>query len=302
MRGFALALAALVALVALVASPARAQRVTLDRVTVADSSVVHRVKLRDGSVLVGRIVAVSGDSVRIRTSAAELTVARASVSDVAQYPATALRNGELWPDTPHSTRLIFSPTAIPLGKGEGYYSNFWLFVSSAAVGVTDRFTFGAGATTFPSRRFTNNVFYLLPKYTVLERPRSRVAVGALAASFPDWRNGSDRVSFGILYGVATFGGRESNLTFGSGWGYVRDEIADRPVLTIAGLHRFARRAAFISENWIVTEKHDAAALLSYGVRFLGEMLSVDLAFANAAGTGSGLFLPGIPLVGFAVKF
>jgi hypothetical protein len=283
-----------------IAEPCLGQRVPLDSAKIADSSVVQSVRLRDGSVLVGRIVAVWADSVRIRAASGELTVARAAVLDVRQYPAAALRNGELWSETPHSTRLVFSPTAFPLDKGEGYYANFWLFLSSFAVGVSDRFTLGAGLTTVPTENFADNVFYLLPKYTVVSAERIKVALGVMAASVP-WDD-DERRSLGILYGVATTGSRESNFTLGMGWGYVGDNVSDRPVVTLGGVRRFSRRAALITENWLFPFEDEAGGLVSYGLRFLGERMSVDLAFANAFGGDSQQFFPGIPLVGFAIKF
>jgi hypothetical protein len=283
-------------------STARTQRTSLDSVRLADTSVVHRIRLRDGSQLSGRILAVTADSVRIRTlaGAGDVTIARAAVAEVRQFTSATVRNGELWPETPHSTRLIFSPTAIPLEKGEGYYSNFWLFLSSFAVGLSDRFTLGAGLTTVPTQNFADNLFYLLPKYTIINRERAQVALGAMAVSVP-WED-DERRSVGILYGVATTGSRESNLTLGAGWGYVGDDLADKPVMTLAGVHRFSRRAAFISENWFFPFADENGGLVSYGLRFLGERMSVDLAFANAFGGDAEFFFPGIPLVGFAIKF
>src|SRR5687768_1348686 len=95
-----------------VAAPVQAQRVALDMVSVADTSVRHVVKLRDGSTLVGRITAVSSDSVRLRLNQGEVTLAKTGIAEVRQVPQTALRNGEYWFENPHSTRLLFSSTAF----------------------------------------------------------------------------------------------------------------------------------------------------------------------------------------------
>ena len=279
-----------------------AQRIPIDSIATADTTVIHAVLLQDGSKLVGRVVLVTADSLRIVSAVASTMLARSAVRSVAQYPASALRNGELWPENPHPTRLIFAPTAIPLRQGEGYVSDFWIFFASAAVGVTDRFTMGGGLSLFPTNDFSNNIFYAIPKYAIVNRPTLNVAVGALAAILPDkFISKGESRSLGVLYGVVTKGSRESNLTLGVGMGYVGGTLSNKPVLTLGGQHRVARRVALISDNWLFPMYKGSKTLVSYGLRFLGEKVAVDFAFANAVGNGD-TFFPGVPLLGFAFKF
>ena len=260
--------------------------------------------LSNSTTLIGRITLVSADSVRVVSAAMTATVARREVRAVRAYPASALHNGVLWPENPHATRLIFAPTAIPLRRGEGYVADFWIFFASAAVGVTDRFTLGAGMSLFPLDNFADNIFYALPKYTVVSQPRLKVAVGALMASVP-WSSNDDgsrrRQSLGILYGAATTGSPESNLTLGAGWGYVGGTLANKPVITVGGQHRATKRLALISENWFIPFDNGGGGFVSYGVRMLGEKIAVDLALGSPVG-GDTFFFPGLPLLGFAFKF
>lgn len=281
-----------------VAGELRAQRVQLDSARVGDEAVVHSLQLQDGSRLVGLITRVTADSVTVRAPGGLLTVARPVVVNVSEYSASRMRNGQLWPESPHTTRLLFSPTATPLEEGEGYFADFWIFLGSAAVGITDRFTLGAGATLFPWAG-TDNLFFLLPKYTVVNRPRGSLAVGGLLGSIGG--SGSGRNSLGILYGVGTLGSRESNFTAGLGWGYARGEIADRPMITLGLLHRTSRGTALVSENWIIPlDSEDAVGLLSLALRLFGERVSVDA--GAGLGLGEGGSSPLIPLLGFAWKF
>ena len=288
----------------IIAAPLRAQPVPLDSVRIDDPALVYAVTLSNATTLIGRITLVSADSVRVVSAAMTATVARREVRSVRAYPATALHDGVLWPENPHATRLLFAPTAIPLRRGEGYFADFWIFFASAAVGVTDRFTMGAGMSLFPSDDFTDNLFYALPKYTVVSQPRLKVALGALMASVP-WTRSDDgnrrRQSLGILYGVATTGSPESNLTLGAGWGYVGGTLANKPVLTVGGQHRATKRIALISENWFVPFDNDVGGFVSYGVRMLGEKIAVDLALGSPVGADT-FYFPGIPLLGFAFKF
>ena len=279
--------------------PAHAQRVSLDSVSINDSATVYTLLLRDGSKVIGRVMQVTADSIRIQSASAVTTLSRAAVREVRGYPASSMHNGELWSENPHATRLLFSPTAIPLRKGESYFADFWVFVLSAATGITDHFTLGGGMTLVPGLSIEDNVFYALPKYTLIDRPNTRIALGGLLAIVPF--SGTTTKSVGVLYGVGTLGSREHNATLGAGWGYVGGTLSNKPVLTLGGQSRVTRRMALISENWFVPIDGKTFGFVSYGVRLIGEKIAVDLAFGNSL-EGGNAFFPGVPLLGFAVKF
>lgn len=295
-----LAQAIAILLLMLAVAPLRAQPVplgSLETIDVNDSTVIFAFALVDGTKLVGRIISISADSIRVLSASASTTLSRRAVRQVHGYPITSLHNGELWLENPHATRLLFSPTAIPLRKGEGYFSDFWIFFISAATGVTDRFTLGGGMSILPGLRLDRNVFYALPKYTVINRSEAKIAVGGLLALVPYSDNSSKSV--GILYGVGTLGSRENNITLGTGFGYVGGTLSNKPVLTLGGQARVSRRLALITENWFLPSEAADAGFITYGVRFLGEKMAVDLAFGSPTGD---MFFPGVPLLGFAFKF
>ncbi|HEX6315174.1 MAG TPA: hypothetical protein VFZ73_09960 [Gemmatimonadaceae bacterium] len=282
-----------------IAPSVQAQRISLDSVSVADTSVRHIIRLRDGSTLVGRITAITGDSVRVRLEQGEVGLARSGIEQVQQVPRTALRNGQYWFENPHSTRLLFSSTAFPLEKGTGYYANAWLFAHTFAAGVTDRFTLGGGLTTVPGIAIHDNPVFLLPKYTVISGSRLQVALGALIGMLPFNSDVEDNFdTAGLLYGVGTTGTRESNLSLGLAWGYANDQVTSRPAAMVGGQHRMSRRISLISENWFFPDGDDTEGVVSYGLRFLGENISVDLAWVTVLDSGG----VGIPWLGFAFRF
>ena len=279
-------------------SRGEAQRVSLDSLTVGDSSIRHVVRLRDGSSMVGRLTSVTRDSIRIQLNQGEVSLAKAGIVEVRQVRAGSMRNGEFWFENPHPTRLLFSSTAIPLEKGTGYYSNAWLVMHTFALGISDRFTLGGGATLIPGISLTDNLFYLLPKYTVLSSERTNVALGALVGFFPFNDDASDEVtSGGLLYAVGTTGSRESNISFGLAWGYADDDLTDSPGFMLGGQGRVSRRFALITENWFLPIGGETEGVVSYGIRFLGETLSADLAWVNVLGSNVSA-----PWLGFAVRF
>lgn len=279
-----------------VATTAQAQRIPIDSVDLADTVSRHAVRLRDGSTLTGRITSITADSVRMRLSGGEMALGKSAVVDVRVLDADRFRNGVYWFENPHATRLLFSSTAFPLDKGSGYYSNTWLALHTFATGVTDRFTLGGGLAWFPGVPLDETFYYLLPKYTVVNGRRSKLALGALVGLLP-FGGSDDRSSAGLLYAVGTTGTSDSNLSAGLGWGYAGDDLARNPVVMIGGQGRLSRRVSFISENWLFPIEGDTEGVYSYGLRFLGEGLTVDLAFFSLLGESTTL-----PWVGFAFRF
>jgi len=280
-----------------VTAPAQAQRIPIDSVNLADTASRHMVRLRDGQSMTGRITAITADSVRMRLSSGEVALGRSAIFDVRVLKADRFRNGVYWFENPHPTRLLFSSTAFPLEKGAGYYSNTWLFFHTFATGLTDRFTLGGGLAWFPGVPLDETFYYLLPKYTVVNGDRPKLAVGALAGLLPFGSGDDDRSSAGIIYGVGTTGTRDSNLSLGLGWGYAGDEIASKPVVMIGGQGRVSRRVSLITENWIFPVSGETEGVYSYGFRFLGEGLTVDLAFVSPFGESVA-----IPWLGFSFRF
>lgn len=290
---------ALLALELAVAEPLPAQPVQFDRVITTDTSLRHRVQLQGGTVLLGRITEIAPDSVRILLESGQtLVLVRSAVKRVEQFPSSRVRGGVYWPPNPSSTRLLFSPNAFALGRGERYFNNVWLFFNHVVYGLSDRFSLGGGLSAFPTRPFLeNNIFFVTPKLTLLDGERGAVALGALLGWVPGLDREESSGSLGILYALGSAGSRESHASLGLGWGYYGKDLARRPIAMLGGQARLSRRLAVLSENWVPPDPGDA--LLSLGFRVVAEALSVDLAFLNVA---SDPRFPGIPWVGFTVRF
>ena len=278
----------------ILAGEARAQQPSQPDTT----STRHVLKLRDGSTLVGSLVDSTADSLRFHTHGATITIARSTVAELREARADAMHAGEYWTENTNTTRLFFAPTGRMLKQGEGYFSDTYLFFLNTVVGVTPQFTMGGGMSVFPLENFGDNLFYITPKLGVVQRPRFNVAVGALAGVIGGLADEGTDASFGIVYGVATTGSEDNSMTFGVGVPFAGGDFADRPVFMVGGEARVSNRMSLLTENYILP-KSELGGALSYGVRFFGEKLSVDLAFLNAPKEP---VFPGVPYVSFAVKF
>lgn len=256
----------------------------------------HMLRTRDGATMIGRLVGETADTVRFQTPGGMLVLSRTSVAELRRIDPRNVHHGEYWPADPHATRLFFAPTGRTMKKRETYFSDTYLFFLDFVTGVTDRITMGGGFSVFPSSDFSNNVFYLEPKVGVIQGEDFNVSVGALVGFA-----GKESGSAGILYGMATKGGPDLSLSAGAGWGYFKNKVGSQPMVMIGGAARVSRRISLMSENYVFSGDANHA-LLSYGVRIMGERLSVDLAFLNVAGGGDNFIFPGVPFLAFATKF
>lgn len=262
----------------------------------------HVLRTRDGSTLVGRVVAETSDSIRFESLGVVFALPRAQIRslDTVGVREQATRSKYAFRD-PNRTRLFFAPTGRTLDKGEGYFSDTYILLAGVAGGVTNNFTMGGGMSLIPSTNPINNIFYLTPKIGLVDQPNFALATGALVG-FAGFEGIEDKDrSFGILYGVGTFGSEDHHLDLGAGWGYAGGSFSGNPAVMVGGSTRVSRRVALLTENYFVPSVSNNAAI-SYGMRFLGNDISVDLAFLNAVGPDTQFLFPGIPYVAFAVKF
>ena len=259
------------------------------RMTVPDSAHIQIVTLRDGSTIFGRILAVNGDTVSFQTQAGNIQLSAGAIREIKEIPAADLREGEYWFPNPNSTRLFFAPSGQMLKKGEGYFSDYELFFPGIAYGVTDNVTIGGGVSLFPAA-VEDQVYYVTPKIGISVADKVHVAAGVLFA-------GTKGGTGGIYYGVGTFGDGNASVTLGGGYGFAGGKIEAKPVGMIGGELRVSRRIGIVTENYLLPVS-DNNFLYSFGLRFMGEKLTTDLALVNVSGSD----VIGIPYVDFVFRF
>lgn len=288
---FAVALTLLVCLLAgFAAEPSVAQSVEF---RVPEADIIQMIKLTDGSTLVGRITEVGDIDFKFQTDMGEMTVPKVNVREIKEVPSSSIKEGQYWFPNPNRTRLYLGPSGRCLRQGEGYFTDVYLFFPGVAYGFTDNFSIGAGMSLFPGLDADEQLFYLTPKVGVSTGEGLDVAMTALLVKIPD-----DELIVGVLFGTATMGSDDHSFSLGVGYGFVEDELADKPAVMIGGETRVARRVALVSENWVFPGVDKP--LISYGVRFFDESLTADLALFNVLSDDA--VFPGIPYVGFVWNF
>jgi hypothetical protein len=257
---------------------------------------VQRLTLRDGTQIIGKIVAVTDSSVQFESAIGTTTILRSMISRIREETPGVVHDGVYYFPSPNTTRLFFAPTGRTLAKGDGYFADHWLFFPSISWGVSNNFTFGGGISFLPGLSPTDQLWYVTPKFGLIQGPTLNVSIGALAGSVP--RDFDTSLStFGLLYGVATFGGPDASFTTGLTYGFAGGEVARRPALMLGGESRAAPRVSFVTENYLFP---GGMGMFSGGLRLFGTNTSFDV--GAMAFTGGGEPFCCLPWLGVVWKF
>lgn len=263
-----------------------------------DSEHVQIITTQDKSTVIGRIVKIGEQDIQFKTDFGEITIPIQKINSIEIVPRSSIKGGKFWFPNPNATRLFIGNTARMLKKGDGYFADYYLFFPAISYGITNNISIGGGMSLIPGVDPDKQIFYFVPKIGVTATKNLNLATGALIIKIPDVDDEDDSPLVGVINIVGTYGTPNSSITFGLGYGFVDDEIAEKPMILIGGEHRISRRLALVTENWLLPGVDDP--LISYGVRFFGEKISVDLAFLNVL-SGDAIF-PGIPYVDFVFNF
>jgi hypothetical protein len=268
-------------------------------------SKTYQITLNDGSVISGKLTAINDTEVVIVSGAmGEVHLQKANIKTMTPVSAFNEKQSGVWFDNPNPTKYLVGNSAIPLEKNSGYYQNTWIFFNSFSYGITKNISISAGFEIFSILAKGDGPFayYINPKASF--KIASNFYAGGNILYANTIKNTGDFGGLGTLNGFATYGNNNNNITCALGWGYSNGEFSSKPLVTISGMARVSKRIAFVSENWIVPEVGDERkyyGILSYGIRFLGEKTSIDLAFINNPDIAKSLVI-GIPWLDFVINF
>jgi hypothetical protein len=261
-----------------------------------DSTKIYKIELKDGSIFIGNILQQDSVNLVLRTSSIpKIEIPVSKIKSIDEVDKSNFKNDIYWYPNPHATRYFYGPSAIGLKKGEGYYQNTYLVLNSFNVGITDNISIGGGLELISTFAERDPIFFITPKVSFKVAEKFHAGGGVLYARIP-----GDFGPLGTVFATGTYGTTDNNITGSLGWGFVDSEFSERPIITLSGMTRISKRAALVTENWLIpTDGY--YGLFSYGVRFFGEKIAVDLAFINNRDIAEAIII-GIPYVSFTVKF
>lgn len=269
---------------------------------------LSRVTLNDGQNIRGRIVEESADNVTLElVNGGRMQLARRGIRDIKIEEGVQVSStGQLWFRDANRTRYFYSPSAMMLRKGEGYFSQKELLFSSVAYGLTDNVTVLAGSM-LPLWLIGTNGFNFIGGIKVggSITDTFHLAGGAETMFVPSFGG----FGFGFVFGGATLGDADRHVTvnvgkpfsLGNSGSYLGDALA-----TVNGNLRLGSHFALVTENWLMPSFFTSTPRLfminSFGGRIMGERWAVDLAVIRIDGFNSnGGFIP-LPWVDFTLNF
>lgn len=224
------------------------------------------IKMNNGDKFVGKLLKNENDSVIIKNENGEFLLMKSNVKTIVYQDESYKYKFQ----NPHDTRYFFTTSGIPLKKGTGYYQNVLIVLNAVNFGLTRNFSIGGGFE-FISTLLGYPIWYLTPKLSFNLDEKLHVGTGVLVAGI------ADQGSVGLGYGVVTFGDSETNLSLGTGFGYIDSEVSPYPVINISGMHRIGDFFSLLSENYILTNQNRYPVYFGiHGIRFLSKNSSFDI--------------------------
>lgn len=262
-----------------------------------DSTLVN-IETTDGNEYTGIVVSENEESLVLKTeNLGEITIRKNNIASRIIIKKEQIKDGDVWFENPQSTRYFWAPNAYGLKAGEGYYQNIYVFWNQFTVGLTDNFSIGGGVIPLFLLGGGPTPIFGTAKFSVpVVEDKVNLGGGALVGAVL----GESEATFGILYGVSTFGDQDKNFTVGLGYAFAGGEWANSPLINISGMVRASKRMYFLTENYYVHAGGDGGGIIGLGGRWLIKKASLDFMFAIPYGEGMDLIV--LPAIGFVIPF
>lgn len=265
-----------------------------------------RIEMTDGTYVDGKLIARQGDTVVVESATlGTLNLNIKNIKNIGTLSAQNSNNGKYWFENIHAPHGYFMPTGFNFRKGEGYYSNVFLFFSQVGYGFTDNFSVSGGTelitllfneggsgTSWPA------FFYLNPKFSF--KADKNLTVGA--GMFLVFARESNTSTIPFPYAVATFGNRDNNVSLGVGASVSNGETGK--LVTLSAQGRLTRGISLMSENYF---SQGTFGIGTTGFRFMNPYIAFNVGLMYSIGADSGGFggdspIAPFPFLGLSVPF
>ncbi|HCY43800.1 MAG TPA: hypothetical protein DHV48_21100 [Prolixibacteraceae bacterium] len=265
----------------------------------SQDSIKSQIETIDGNEYIGIIIEENSENIRIKTDKlGELIIPRSEVKRITQLGVVNAIGGAYWLDNPQATRYFWAPNGYNLKSGEGYFQNVWVLFNQAVYGFTDHFSGGVGVMPLFLFGGTATPAWLMAKFSVpVVENKINMGAGVLAGTVV----GEENASFGILYGISTFGSKDKNLNIGLGWGFAGGEMARNPTVNISAMIRTGAKGYFITENYFIGTSDIFVVITMLGGRSIIRRVGLDYGMVIPFSSDMDGFVAG-PWLGLTIPF
>lgn len=240
---------------------------------------LYRITTMSGNNIVGEILKTTADSVTVSSS--DIGVVKLSLKQIDTieiYDAKKDSSRRKMVGVNHY--LIAPSTPYGLDKGEINLQNSEIFLMSAWFGLSDNFTLGGGFSIIPFVDFSDQLFYIVPKFNFPITPKLNASIQYTQFI----SSGIDNTS--LLSFSAAFGESDKHVSFG----YTTPVFADgedvafeAALYNIGAVLRTGNKFAFLLDFNIPSVSTDDG-LYGFGGRYIGRSSSFDFGFLTVSGS------------------
>jgi hypothetical protein len=264
-----------------------------------DTKVTYIIKTTDKEEYIGRFSDQDSISIRIITEKRLLiTIQKKEIITIDIFDKsssvipTFTIDSQYWFENPNASRYFISASAYNLKKGQHTYQNTYLGMNSFNFGISDKFSLSTGFELFSTFIYLlggdfKPSIYVSPKCGFKVNDNFHLGGGIFYANHISELFSFDK-GISYIYCNGTYGTLNNNLTIGLGWAGV-------PLLTLCGQARLSEHCSLVTENWFssnlglnvngLTNSYSRnnifnGGLYTYGLRFIGESVTFDVALMN----------------------
>lgn len=262
-----------------------------------DTTVTLRIETIDGNIYIGRYVSEDSLSMVLQTeSLGEIRIPQNSIKTRTLLKQVVKVGNDIWLPNPQSSRYFWAPNGYGLEENTSYYQNIWILYNQFSFGLTNNFSLGAGMLPLFLFAGGSTPIWIVPKFSIpVEKDKFNLGTGAFLGTII----GEDTGIFGLLYGTATIGSRDKNVSFGMAYGFADGDWLNVPVINVSSMLRTGPRGYFITENYVITAEGETVVLLSAGGRSIIRNVGLDYSLWIPLGFEMDTFVA-IPFLGITV--
>jgi hypothetical protein len=242
-----------------------------------DSTIIYRIETKDGNEYIGNIIYKDGIKLHVKTlNIGVIELNSADVNKITEIKKDEMKDGVAWYQILQSSRYFWSPNGYGLAVGESYYQNIWVLYNQISTGITNNFSIGLGLIPLFLFAGAPTPVWITPKFSIpVVKDKFNIGLGALSGVII----AQNALGFGIVYGIATYGSHDNNLTFGMGYGYAEKTWADHPIITLSGMIRTGKKSYLLTENYIFSFGNSRTVLSILGGRSIIRIAGLDYGLA-----------------------